>query len=190
MGRTCCVQKLFWMSKTISVHNAFSPGLSLEFSCIEPIIQWTNLSSYCGLVGAKIRASDKDLPVWTPEISRTTVHYIILFINSRSKRTLETVTNLHETKNKRSSTIHLWRPRTDSRSKWSLLLNKSKESIQNYKTSYEWHKLKQEIRAQSPFVKQLEKNKTKTFSTKLCVWWKKEWWYTTGDQKKRRKPKN
>lgn len=38
---------------------------------------------------------------------------------------------------------------------------KSKESIQNYKTSYEWHKLKQEIRAQSPFVKQLEKTKQK-----------------------------
>jgi hypothetical protein len=41
MGRTCCVQKLFWMSETISVHNIFSPGLSLEFSCIELIIQWT-----------------------------------------------------------------------------------------------------------------------------------------------------
>ena len=25
MGRTCCVQKLFCMSKTISVHNMFSP---------------------------------------------------------------------------------------------------------------------------------------------------------------------
>ena len=40
-------------------------------------------------------------------------------------------------------------------------LIKSKESIQNYKTSYEWHKLKQEIRAQSPFVKQLERTKQK-----------------------------
>ena len=39
--RTCCVQKLFWMSETISVHNMFSPGLSLEFSCIELVIQWT-----------------------------------------------------------------------------------------------------------------------------------------------------
>ena len=28
MGRTCCVQKLFWMSETISVHNMSSPGLS------------------------------------------------------------------------------------------------------------------------------------------------------------------
>ena len=42
----------------------FSPVLSLEFSCI----YWTcnsmnNLSSYFGLVVAKIRASDKDLPV-------------------------------------------------------------------------------------------------------------------------------
>ena len=35
------VQKLFWMSETISVHNMFSPGLSLEFSCIELVIQWT-----------------------------------------------------------------------------------------------------------------------------------------------------
>ena len=39
LGRTCCVQKLFWMSETISVHNMFSPGLSLEFSCIEFVIQ-------------------------------------------------------------------------------------------------------------------------------------------------------
>ena len=28
MGRTCCVQKLFWMSETISEHNMFSPGLN------------------------------------------------------------------------------------------------------------------------------------------------------------------
>ena len=41
MGRICCVQKLFWMSGAISVHNMFFPGLSLEFSCIELVIQWT-----------------------------------------------------------------------------------------------------------------------------------------------------
>ena len=41
MGRTCCVQKLFWMSETISVHNMFSPGLISEFSSIELVIQWT-----------------------------------------------------------------------------------------------------------------------------------------------------
>ena len=40
MGRTCCVQKLFWMSETISAHNMFSPGLSLECLCIEVVIQW------------------------------------------------------------------------------------------------------------------------------------------------------
>ena len=40
LGRTCCVQKMFWMSETISVHNMYSPGLSLEFSCIELVIQW------------------------------------------------------------------------------------------------------------------------------------------------------
>ena len=51
------------MSETIIVHNMFSPGLSLEFSCIELVIHTNNLSSYCGLVDAKIRASDKVLPV-------------------------------------------------------------------------------------------------------------------------------
>ena len=64
LGRTCCVQKLFWMSETISVHNMFSLCLSLEFSCIELCNSMNNLSSYCGLVNAKIRASYKDLPVF------------------------------------------------------------------------------------------------------------------------------
>ena len=41
IGSACCVQKLFWVSETISVHNMFFPGLSLEFSCIELVIQWT-----------------------------------------------------------------------------------------------------------------------------------------------------
>ena len=36
--RTCCVQKLL-ERQTISVHNMLSPGLSLEFSCIELVIQ-------------------------------------------------------------------------------------------------------------------------------------------------------
>ena len=48
---------LFWMSETISVHNMFSPGLSLVFSCNS----MNNLSPYCGLVDAKIRASDKEV---------------------------------------------------------------------------------------------------------------------------------
>ena len=51
------------MSEIISVHNMFFPGLSLEFSCIELLSSMSNVSSYCGLVDAKIRASDKDLPV-------------------------------------------------------------------------------------------------------------------------------
>ena len=41
MGRTWSVQNLFWMSETISVHNMCPPGLSLGFSCIELVIQWT-----------------------------------------------------------------------------------------------------------------------------------------------------
>ena len=63
---TCWVPKLFWMSKQNKQNNfcttvyttCFAGILSLQFS-------WTinNLSSYCGLVYAKIRASDKVLPV-------------------------------------------------------------------------------------------------------------------------------
>ena len=51
------------MSETISVHNMVSPGLSLEFSCIELCNSMNNVLSYCGLVDAKIRASEIDLPV-------------------------------------------------------------------------------------------------------------------------------
>ena len=46
------------MSEIISVDNMFYTGLNLESSCIELVIL-----SYFGLVDAKIRASDKDLPV-------------------------------------------------------------------------------------------------------------------------------
>ena len=55
--RTYCVPKLFWMSKQNQqfLYTKCSAGiLSLQFS-------WTmnNLSSYCGLVDAKISASEK-----------------------------------------------------------------------------------------------------------------------------------
>ena len=63
MGRTCCVQKLFWMSKTISVHNMFSPCSELGIFTYWTCDSMNNMSSYCGLVDAKITASDKDLPV-------------------------------------------------------------------------------------------------------------------------------
>ena len=54
----------FLAFRTISVHNMFSPRFELGI-----FIYWTcnsinNVLSYCGLVGTKIRASDKDLPVW------------------------------------------------------------------------------------------------------------------------------
>ena len=45
------------MSEKISVHTVFSPARP-RFKLV-----LNNLSSYCGLVDAKIRASDKDLPV-------------------------------------------------------------------------------------------------------------------------------
>ena len=62
MGRTCCVQKLFWMSETIFVNNRFELRIFICWTCNS----MNNLLSYCGLLDAKIRASDKDLPVQWP----------------------------------------------------------------------------------------------------------------------------
>ena len=67
MGRTCCVQKLFWMSETISVHYyctqhvlpRFELGIFMYWICNS----MNNLPSWCGLFDAKRRTSDKDLPV-------------------------------------------------------------------------------------------------------------------------------
>ena len=61
--RTCCVHKLFWMSRQ---KNNFCTQhvLSLQFSCTELVIQWTICRHIAGyLVDAEIRASDKDSPV-------------------------------------------------------------------------------------------------------------------------------
>ena len=66
------------MSETISVHNMFSLGLNLEFSCIELVIQ------YRGLVDAKIRASDKDLPV--TNLFRHLHEKVIIVMNAILKR--------------------------------------------------------------------------------------------------------
>ena len=54
------------------VYTTFSAGiLSLQFS-----LTMKNLSSYCGLVDAKIRASDKDLPVPSSEYEGVHIHNI------------------------------------------------------------------------------------------------------------------
>ena len=61
--RACCVQKLLFVLafKTIFVHNMFWTCNSMN-----------NLLSYCGLTDARMRASEKDLPVFL--ISRG-LHY-------------------------------------------------------------------------------------------------------------------
>ena len=46
--RTCCVEKLIWLSETIFVYNIFSPGLSLEFSYTELEIKWTTSGHIVG----------------------------------------------------------------------------------------------------------------------------------------------
>ena len=51
------------MSETISVHNMFSPRFELGIFMYSTCNSMNNLSSYCVLVNAKIRVSDKDLPV-------------------------------------------------------------------------------------------------------------------------------
>ena len=75
MGRTCCVHKLFWMSKqkTIFEHNMFSTCFELGIFTYWTDNSMINLLSYCGLVDAKIRASDIDLPVPIILVSRWTI---------------------------------------------------------------------------------------------------------------------
>ena len=53
------------MSETISVHNMFELGIFMYSTCDS----MNNLSSYCGLIDAKMRASDKELPVDTMSCS-------------------------------------------------------------------------------------------------------------------------
>ena len=48
---------------TISVHNMFCTAESAGILSLQFSRTMNNLSSYCGLVDAKIRAFDKDLPV-------------------------------------------------------------------------------------------------------------------------------
>ena len=56
LGRTCCVQKLFLTFRTIFVHNMFSP------------------------CSAKIRTSDKDLPVKKKCIKIFKKHYLLDYL--------------------------------------------------------------------------------------------------------------
>ena len=50
--------------KKISVHKVFSPCSELGILTYCIFNSMNNLLSHCGLVDAKIRASDKDLPVY------------------------------------------------------------------------------------------------------------------------------
>ena len=52
------------MSKSISVHNMFSPSSELGIFAYWTFNSMNNMSSYYGLVDAKIRAADKDLPLF------------------------------------------------------------------------------------------------------------------------------
>ena len=65
LGRTCCVQKLFLTFRTIFVLNMFSPCSELAIFMYRTCNSMNNLLSYCGLVDARISASEKDLPVQT-----------------------------------------------------------------------------------------------------------------------------
>ena len=82
MLRTCCVHKLFWMSKQKQfVYTTCSQHvLSLEFSCTEFLMN--NLLSYCGLVDARISASEKGLPVLTVILHLILVDILYSFFTS------------------------------------------------------------------------------------------------------------
>ena len=53
--------------------------MTLQFSCTDLVIQWT---SYCGLVDAKRRASDKDLPVISNKIKKEASFWITILTYS------------------------------------------------------------------------------------------------------------
>ena len=69
MLRTCCVHKLFFgfvlTFRTIYVHNMFSTCSELRIFMYWTYNWMNNLLSNCGLVDARISASDKYLPVQT-----------------------------------------------------------------------------------------------------------------------------
>ena len=65
LGRTCCVQKLFFTFRAIYVHNMFSPCSELGIFMYWTCNSMNNLLSYCGLVDARISASEKDLSTCT-----------------------------------------------------------------------------------------------------------------------------
>ena len=57
--RTCCVHELLFVLTFRTIHVQCTQHVFMYWTCNS----MNNLSSYCGLVDAKIRASDKDLPV-------------------------------------------------------------------------------------------------------------------------------
>ena len=80
------------MSKINSVHSMFSPCSELGISMYRTCNSMNNLSSYCGLVDAKIRASDKDLPV--------TCSWRFLRSNTLEQSKLEEVIGIQKPKGK------------------------------------------------------------------------------------------
>ena len=54
---TCCVQKLFCFDIQNNICTQHVVNLYFSWNSMN------NLSSYCGLTGARMRASEKDLPV-------------------------------------------------------------------------------------------------------------------------------
>ena len=65
MGRTCCVYKLFWMSKQKHKNQfVYTTRSELGIFMYWPCNLMNNLSSYYGLFDARISASDKDFPLF------------------------------------------------------------------------------------------------------------------------------
>ena len=57
---TNCFLFLFWHSEQFMYTTYSELGIFMYWTCNS----MNNLSSYCGLVDAKVKATDKDLPVW------------------------------------------------------------------------------------------------------------------------------
>ena len=63
--------------KTICVHNMFSPWSEVAIFMYWTCNSMNNILSYCGLVDARISASEKDLPVKKMSATKLEFLYIV-----------------------------------------------------------------------------------------------------------------
>ena len=100
MGRTCYLYKLFWVSKqkiiwvlTTYIHNMFWTCSELATFMYWACNSMNNLLSYCGLVNARMNASEKDLPVFRSGLLSRAVTLLLISIQQENERKKDLLIN-------------------------------------------------------------------------------------------------